>query len=517
MPAGEGMSRKQGTLLFTLCIVILGLSTYGGIRSPDVEAVFRVGESLAAGRGLAVEPMPLYVGFGMAEGTDGRLYCIYPPFESFALVPFIKVIAWINQTHWYEHVTPPPSHFIDYGFMRFIANDPPKELAAHALRTSVGVFNVIMAALLVLLFWRMASRLVGPGPAPLAAALMLAFGTLVWTYSGTGFSEIPATLLILASLYGLMRCDRRLRGEPHRPGLWFLSGLALGLAIASHSTALLQLPFTGLYLLHLYGSRKKPRRLLHPLLVWGAGLALVLLLLGMYNFARFGSLLESGREISPFNKSIYHSPWTGIYWSNLYQLLLGPGKGLLPYCPILILAAFGWRAFLREHRALALIFAGAILARVFFVPAYHGWHGGFCLGPRYLVMIIPFALMPLVFLVRRGLAGSPVVRGGLIALLWAATAQQLYFALGEVFSYYHLVKMSFADRGLDVFKEYRIWTDLELTPLLHLHERFAGPILLQHRSVGILTVWVIGTLVLLLLAAWAILGYKGATSPRRRS
>ena len=177
---------------------------------------------------------------------------------------------------------------------------------------------------------------------------------------------------------------------------------------------------------------------------------------------------------------------------------------MLPYCPVLILAALGWRSFAKRHRALALVVAGAILLRILFIPAYHNWHGGFCLGPRYLVMLIPPALMPLAFFLRTHLsAPRPAIRMGIFAMLWAVAAQQLYFVLGEIFTYYHLVKLSFLDRGLDAFKNDQIWTDLDLTPLFHLHERFAGPFLLHHQPVGILTAWVIGALLMLLVVAWS--------------
>ena len=41
------------------------------------------------------------------------------------------------------------------------------------------------------------------------------------------------------------------------------------------------------------------------------------------NFARFGSLLESGRALTVENPVIFHLPWTAEFWRGLHGSLIG--------------------------------------------------------------------------------------------------------------------------------------------------------------------------------------------------
>jgi len=83
---------------------------------------------------------------------------------------------------------------------------------------------------------------------------------------------------------------------------------------------------------------------------------------------------------------------------GLLRLLADPSKGLLVFSPFLLLwpAAFrALRASLSGQARLALALAPLSLLLVY--AGYPNWHGGFTVGPRYLVAVLPFLVFPFAF------------------------------------------------------------------------------------------------------------------------
>ncbi len=148
--------------------------------------------------------------------------------------------------------------------------------------------------------------------------------------------------------------------------------------------------------------------------------------------------------------------------------------------------------------------AAAALSRLLIIGTFAFWHGGFCLGPRYLVMLIPFLLLPSAFWVEERLERGELRRFLAFACFTIACAvQQLYFVLGELFSFYHMIKWRFSEAGLDVFANDQLYLDWKLTPLFRLHEAPRAPFLLRGIELSNLALWQIGAA--LLAAALAAL------------
>jgi len=107
----------------------------------------------------------------------------------------------------------------------------------------------------------------------------------------------------------------------------------------------------------------------------------MLALLGWFNWSRFGDVLQTGRNLSLYNKALFFPPWQGQYWTNLYRLVLGSGKGMLWVVPAAAWGACCWRFFHRRHPALSVALGAAVAARILFIASYGDWHGGLCLAP----------------------------------------------------------------------------------------------------------------------------------------
>jgi hypothetical protein len=94
------------------------------------------------------------------------------------------------------------------------------------------------------------------------------------------------------------------------------------------------------------------------------------------------------------------------------------------YNPILFAALIAWPAFFRRHRAEAPLIAAVVLSNVAFYAPWYLWWAGHAWGPRFLVTMLPFAILPLAAAMeaarrRRWLAV------GLVGLVLASVAVQI--------------------------------------------------------------------------------------------
>jgi hypothetical protein len=208
----------------------------------------------------------------------------------------------------------------------------------------------------------------------------------------------------------------------------------------------------------------------------------VLAALAWHNYARFGDVLDTGFRASAQEavERRFFSPVDGVS-----GLLFSAGKGLFLFCPIVIPSLLLWPAFHRRHGLLSWFILAAALSRLLLVGAFRDWHGGFCLGPRYLVNALPFLLLPLAVrvadLVRHGTARG---QGGMLLVAWAALCQQVYFGMGEIFSFLYRVKWAGLRVGGDVFKDDFLYFNWTVSPLWRLFEGQRGPYLLRRAALG---------------------------------
>jgi len=164
------------------------------------------------------------------------------------------------------------------------------------------------------------------------------------------------------------------------------------------------------------------------LVAWGAPIAAGLAAAAAYNLARYGRLTDTGYR-SPEDLP-FHAPLL----TGLEGLLVSPGKGLLWYCPLVVLALALWPLLMRRRRAEGLLALGIIAPTLVVFATYPVWWGGHDWGPRYLLPLLPLVLLPLVFapevLARRAVARRLAV--ALVAL--SVTVQVLGVAVdGERF------------------------------------------------------------------------------------
>jgi hypothetical protein len=201
--------------------------------------------------------------------------------------------------------------------------------------------------------------------APFDIALLVGLGTPLFAYSTMLFAHMPAALLVLVS-YLLL--------ERQKPAL---AGLAMGAAVfVNYLCAPLALVF-------LVRGRLK-------YLLGGLPFAVAL---AAYQYAAFGSPFRTA--IATTNPAfLEESRWMGVFalprLDALWGITFSPFRGLFYIAPVLLVAVIG----IVRRREWTILVATAL---TFLVNAsFNGWHGGYSVGPRYVLTVVPLLALGLI-------------------------------------------------------------------------------------------------------------------------
>jgi len=391
---GTGRGRRAALALFLTLLGFYMLTASGHFYATDEETIFRLTESMVERR-TAVMPDGAW-GLTTTTGRDGQQYSVYGPAQSVLAIPL-------------------------YVAGRAATPLLPPAARGYVLRFAVSYFGAFVTAATVALLYLLARRLRYGGGAALALALIYGLATGAWPHGRTFFAEPLTALFLLLILYAF----RRGTDAGIAPGPLLVGGVATVGALATKPHAAIALPFLALYLLYrafvLWREAGGGRRGLGAAVrtfAWvGAGLALAAIPEGLYNTALYGGPLTIGYGSQD---DLFVIP----FGTGFLGLTIGLGKGLLPYSPPVLLALAGWWPFLRRCRAEALVCLGVVAAHYAFYSRILAWHGDGSWGPRYLLIALPFALLPAIA-VLAGLRAHAVRRALVAIVLTAALAVQL--------------------------------------------------------------------------------------------
>lgn len=221
--------------------------------------------------------------------------------------------------------------------------------------------------------------------AAIGLALLVGLGTPLFAYSTMLFAHVPAALLVLLSVLFL---DGTLRRNSAA------AGAAMGAAtFINYLCAPIALILLGTVLATT--TKAKARDALRYL----AGGAPFALLLGWYQWAAFGSPFRT--SIDAVNPAFRDDRlWLGIFAlpkaEALWGITFSPYRGLFFLAPVLLVALGGVIAMTRRDRAIGWSIL-VITAVTFLVnAAFNGWHGGYAIGPRYVLHVVPLLALGLI-------------------------------------------------------------------------------------------------------------------------
>jgi hypothetical protein len=215
-------------------------------------------------------------------------------------------------------------------------------------------------------------------------AAIFAVATPAWAFTKDAFSEPLVMLSLIAAAY-LLR-----HGGQLTLGTAAAAGGLLGLAVLTRMDALPEVGLVALY--GLWPSNRRTSALL-----WGA-LLLPLIAGGIvqlvYDQARFGNPFLTGYEYYGAGAGFQRS--LGGVLSGLGSILVDPSRGIIWFIPVVIGAVLLWPRFLRRARAEALLAAALFgVAWLEHANLFTGWDAGWTWGPRFMIPVLPFILLPL--------------------------------------------------------------------------------------------------------------------------
>jgi hypothetical protein len=276
--------------------------------------------------------------------------------------------------------------------------------------------SVAITAAAVVLFRSFVLFLYEDRAAATFAALALAFGTPLGAWATTFFEHAAAASWLFAGLVAAHWAGRQ-PGDSLRPGTaGMLVAAPLGLALVTSYLTAVPVLLVAAYAL--VGAWRKPRRWVATaaLAAMGTGALIVAPLLA-YNWAAFGSPSSVGYGhldgFEGMQEGLFGISWPDL--SALRGLTIDQYRGLLWVAPIVILYPLGLLAMLRDHRSRALgVLSAAVMAHYLLVNSgYAYWEGGFSLGPRHLIPVLPFLMLAIASL---WVEAGAVLRSLMVAL-----------------------------------------------------------------------------------------------------
>lgn len=414
------------------------LTAPGRIEFPDDEIVFQTAVSLWEDGDLIIEGIPKRTGepkgrpggtFGWAAGVDGQRYGFFGHGLSLVALPLVAV-AEATAT-----VVPPAwSHAVrsdHYVFHR-------REARADWLRLVVSLINCFVTAVTAWLVVVWVRGLGFSNRTALWTGGAFALATSAWAYSRTMLSEPLSGLCVVAA--GL--CVQRWQGRDAR-WLW-LGGAIVGFSLHVHVLNVTLVPcVVGLAIAVGRGDRR----------AWlgAAGLLAIgvaALLLGQW--WRFGDPLETGRF------GVYSSfvaPWEGMA-----ALLVAPGRSLIIYSPAVALGLCGWAALRRRVPAVCWFAVAAIVVRWAVISTRSDWFGGWGVGARHLMPVIPLAMLGFAAAVedvvpRWGAAGRRLWWGGVAAAVVLAG----WLGVHSIFEWMARLMVSLGGEGYMEASHWEAW------------------------------------------------------------
>lgn len=369
------MTRAHTVLAAYALLALIVIPIYPHFVSPNELARWLLDASLVEHGTIEVTPLAPMLGprFEDLAEMDGRLYANKAPGAAFVALP-------------------------GYLIARAFAGPP----SPRSIRPVVTAMRLCASTLpLLALGWLMIrlGRRWGADDERIATVVgILLFATPLFAYGLILFSHA----LVAAALFGAWLCIEEKRDA--------LAGALMGLAVISEYPAIVPVlillvsvgrwPFAvgrGVGTSTVDGkppTAKTVRRVARMI----AAAAPFAVALAIYHHAAYGSIfgLPFGHDTLPQFRDLAGHGVAGISFPSpitLLRLLFDPARGLLIFAPVLVMSIPAMRTVPRSLVAIPL-------SLIVLYSGYPNWHGGWAVGPRYLVPAIPFLVAPL--LLRKG-------------------------------------------------------------------------------------------------------------------
>jgi hypothetical protein len=345
-------------MLFGFSACLYALCAGGHFYSSDAHQKFMVLTALLEEGTVAIDN-------GWVQGRSGLRYAWFPLGASLTMLPgylvgrlLAAVLVWL------------PPHDVE--------------------RLVVSFQNTVFTAALLALFYVVARHTGFRARAALGASLALGFGTMLWPYAKTSWSEPPATLALFVGLLALWWANSHNRSDRASTWALVLAGWMLGVAMLIRQELAVVILGACAWL---WATRRVRRAFSWP--AWLAFALPISLTIGLhvtYEQARYGAWLA----LPNYHLATPRVPQGQgtLHWlENLYRFVLSPNQGLLVFSPAIALGVAGLSRWRRREPELAMLLAFSLLPLMGFYVV--GWGpSSWSWGMRYAYVFLPFLMLP---------------------------------------------------------------------------------------------------------------------------
>ena len=336
--------------------------------------------------------MDLSLDYRLRE-IDGHIYYYYPAATPLLVTPAVALVNAVLPLSY-------PSNFYAY-----LASHGPTARTARLEKLVASAIVGLATAMMYLI----ARRFTGAGTS-LAVALIFAFATSMWsTASRALWQHGPSALLLAIALYLTL-------AAPEKAWSVFATGLTLAFAYLVRPTNSLSFVFFGAY--YFVNHRRR---------VWAYALGELAVLCPYVavNWRAYGDFLP------PYSYQLFERMGTTAGVAEaLLGTLISPNRGLFIFTPIFLFSAYG--AYLSlAHGAeprmnLDPYLLGIVVTHWITISLFEDWGGGWSIGPRYFVDIIPYWTYFLIPVTAGPLLRRRPWKYALVAALMLSTLVQLH-------------------------------------------------------------------------------------------
>ena len=265
-------------------------------------------------------------------------------------------------------------------------------------------FGPLFSALSVTAFYLLSRQFQISPQNSIIVTFLFGLSTIIWAYSQTSLNVVPQLLFILLSVLFLKKFQ-----SSQSPKNLILASSSIGFAFLIRLDTILIIPILTVFILLLIRKSKSKINYIFYFLP----LFSFILLFDYIEFYRKGSFLI----IRSFEKALVQFQFLVVNVEStvieeigvtapvsvytpleaFFGLLFSPGTGLFIFCPILFLSFFAFPDFYKNHKKEFFLFIGIITAFLFYFSFLNtnSWHGLVGWSARYVILIIPFLLLPL--------------------------------------------------------------------------------------------------------------------------
>lgn len=304
-----------------------------------------------------------------------------------------------------------------------ITQDRAEEALALYIATFFTV--VVPAAVMLVLLAAIVLKVTGCRTASILSALIVGLATPVFTYSQAFYGHVPAAVCLTGAIALLVLGDTTTISTRRVVAI----GALLGWAVVIELPVALAAAPVAIWTLVLVGRR--------AILPGVAGALPALAVLAAYDLVAFGTVTPVGYQHSALwqeQHSVGFMSLTYPHWEAMSGVLWSEYRGLFFYAPVLLLVFPGVALMFRSARwrPLGITVTASFGLFFLFVASSTMWWGGFGVGPRYLIPVVPLLAIPLGMTIAwlnqqalrmrlAGLCGTAMLALVSGALVWSTT------------------------------------------------------------------------------------------------